>query len=137
MPKTRKSRGHEEMPSEDSKAAKEAVSLAISTSKDNVIIERSVRRTPTDVVDDDIVEETNKKVSEIGMKRSFDADWSKQYSACDFRYFATDELLSLFGFPSHVQFNASVTPRRKQYELIGNSLNIHVAAEVLKYGGVC
>lgn len=47
------------------------------------------------------------------------------------RYFSPSELLKLFGFPHSFTFPANV-PRRKQYELIGNSINVTVVAELLK-----
>ena len=48
------------------------------------------------------------------------------------RFFSPKELTRLFGFPEEFRFPSTVSVR-KQYELIGNSLNVKVASELLRY----
>ena len=51
------------------------------------------------------------------------------------RYFSPDELLTLFGYETpHFHFPSSAKiSNRKKFELIGNSLNVHVVKKLLKY----
>ncbi len=69
------------------------------------------------------------------ISRNYDAAWMSNYPDHRLRYFSDSELMLLFGFPASLVMSDSV-PYRKRYELIGNSLNVIVAAEVLKRGGV-
>ncbi len=46
------------------------------------------------------------------------------------RYFKPKELLNIFGFTKDFEFPANIT-RRKQYELIGNSVNVIVIKHLL------
>lgn len=48
------------------------------------------------------------------------------------RYFAPRELLNLFGFPSRFVFPEHVKTK-KQYELIGNSVNVKVVSHLLDF----
>lgn len=80
-------------------------------------------------------------------EREFNQDWWKElltqhnlepteYTGTDnsvrLRFFSPKELTRLFGFSEDFHFPSSV-PLRKQYELIGNSLNVKVASELLRY----
>jgi tRNA (cytosine38-C5)-methyltransferase len=51
------------------------------------------------------------------------------------RYFSPEELLRLFGFDTDTEaftWPAGVTTKSK-YKLIGNSVNVHVVAELIDY----
>lgn len=65
-------------------------------------------------------------------QRKFETDWKSKYVGYRFRYFSPRELLNLFGFPNEFTFPPTLT-NRKCYELIGNSINVVVAAELLTY----
>jgi tRNA (cytosine38-C5)-methyltransferase len=62
--------------------------------------------------------------------RQFDPTWYTKYQG-RLRYFSPRELLNLFGFDEHFSFPVSCA-RKKQYEMIGNSLNAVVASELLR-----
>jgi site-specific DNA-cytosine methylase len=47
------------------------------------------------------------------------------------RYFTPRELLNLFGFPQDYRFPPQIT-KKKQYELIGNSINVTVVSYLLR-----
>ncbi len=61
--------------------------------------------------------------------REFDPNWMDKMDWEQYRYFAPSEMLRLFGFPIEFTFPETIS-RKKRYELIGNSLNVHVAASV-------
>ena len=63
--------------------------------------------------------------------RSFDGTWSKGLAG-KLRFFSPVELLRLFGFPSHFHLPESLS-RKKQYELIGNSVNVVVIKNLLQH----
>jgi site-specific DNA-cytosine methylase len=63
-------------------------------------------------------------------ERKFDGDWKRRYPDGRFRYFSRRELLNIFGFPQTFNFPAEIT-NRKCYELIGNSINVVVAAHLI------
>lgn len=65
--------------------------------------------------------------------REFDADWSVGLNMSDLRYFSGPEMARLFGFPETFQFPASCS-LKQQWKLMGNSLNVRVAARVLELG---
>ena len=48
------------------------------------------------------------------------------------RFFAPREVANLHGFPAEFAFPKEVS-RKKQYELLGNSLSVQVVAELLRY----
>jgi tRNA (cytosine38-C5)-methyltransferase len=51
----------------------------------------------------------------------------------DLRYFSGREMAQLFGFPDTFDFPPSCTPKQ-QWKLMGNSINVRVAARVLELG---
>lgn len=66
--------------------------------------------------------------------REFDADWSKELDVSkDLRYFSGREIAHLFGFPDTFEFSTSCTSKQ-QWKLMGNSINVRVAARVLELG---
>jgi site-specific DNA-cytosine methylase len=67
-----------------------------------------------------------------GEKRSLSEE---QIRTLRLRYFSPRELLRLFGFPEAPSFcfPPGSVPRRKAYELIGNSLNVDVAAHLIEF----
>jgi tRNA (cytosine38-C5)-methyltransferase len=66
--------------------------------------------------------------------REFDADWSKDLDVSkDLRYFSGREIAHLFGFPDTFEFPASCS-LKQQWKLMGNSINVRVAARVLELG---
>lgn len=65
--------------------------------------------------------------------REFDPNWAGNLNRSKLRYFSGRELSRLFGFPSTFAFPASVTTKQ-QWKLVGNSLNVHVAAKTLELG---
>jgi tRNA (cytosine38-C5)-methyltransferase len=66
--------------------------------------------------------------------REFDADWSKELDVSkDLRYFSGREIAPLFGFPDTFEFPSSCT-LKQQWKLMGNSINVRVAARVLELG---
>lgn len=64
--------------------------------------------------------------------RTFDANWKTIFPDAKFRYLSPKELLKLFGFPDSFVFPARLT-NRKCYELIGNSVNVTVVAQLVEY----
>ena len=70
-------------------------------------------------------------------ERSFDGDWHVRF-VNRLRYFSPREVAALLSFPATFELPQTVS-LRKQYELVGNSLNVLVAGELLKflltYGG--
>jgi len=52
--------------------------------------------------------------------------------ALKLRYFTPREVANLHGFPAEFSFPCSVTPRQR-YQVLGNSLNVHVVAALLRY----
>lgn len=58
----------------------------------------------------------------------------QQISTLRLRYFSPNELLRLFGFPPLERFSFPPhVSRKKAYELIGNSLNVDVAAHLIAF----
>jgi tRNA (cytosine38-C5)-methyltransferase len=83
---------------------------------------------------------SNAKVSQqfqgriLPQDREFDADWSKELDVSkDLRYFSGREIAHLFGFPDTFEFPTSCAPKQ-QRTLMGNSINVRVAARVLELG---
>lgn len=74
---------------------------------------------------------TKRELLQAPSARQFDATWYTKYEG-RLRYFSPRELLNLFGFDAQFSFPASC-PRKKQYEMIGNSLNAVVASELLRF----
>ena len=67
---------------------------------------------------------------ELGQKKCLS---EQQIRTLRLRYFSPRELLRLFGFPlGRFSFPAHVS-RKKAYELIGNSLNVDVAAQLIYF----
>jgi len=67
-------------------------------------------------------------------ERDFDADWSQGLDLeHDVRYFAGTEMARLFGFPASFEFPPAIS-RKQQWKLMGNSLNVRVAARLLELG---
>jgi tRNA (cytosine38-C5)-methyltransferase len=72
-------------------------------------------------------------------ERQFDPEWweklqepfRKKGCPVRLRYFTPVELLKLFGFPPDFQFPSNISIK-KQYELIGNSVNVRVIELLLK-----
>lgn len=65
--------------------------------------------------------------------RTFDPNWKHAFDSKSLRFFSPRELLSIFGFPSEFRFPPSIS-RKKQYEMIGNSVNIVVLSRLIDHG---
>ena len=76
----------------------------------------------------------------VAPSRAFDeqtGEWNQEIlleelRARKLRYFSPREMLNLHGFPSSYQFPSSITTLQA-YKLIGNSLNVVVVRELLRY----
>jgi tRNA (cytosine38-C5)-methyltransferase len=89
------------------------------------------------------VTETNGAYRELHQKyqmcapedREYDANWASDLieSGCSLRYFSGAELAQLFGFSGNFSFPSNVSVKQ-QWKLMGNSLNVHVAAKILELG---
>jgi tRNA (cytosine38-C5)-methyltransferase len=68
-------------------------------------------------------------------ERQFDPDWTSALTASGYylRYFSGTELARLFGFCETFCFPESTTVKQ-QWKLIGNSLNVRVAARLVELG---
>jgi tRNA (cytosine38-C5)-methyltransferase len=87
--------------------------------------------------------ETNKEYRELHLKyrmgapedRKYDANWASDLIKRGYRlrYFSGAELAQLFGFSENFSFPSNVS-MKQQWKLLGNSLNVHVAAKVLELG---
>jgi tRNA (cytosine38-C5)-methyltransferase len=72
-------------------------------------------------------------------ERQFDPSWWEKLQSMfkekgfhvKLRYFTPVELLRVFGFPPDFQFPSNISIK-KQYELIGNSVNVRVIELLLK-----
>ena len=95
-------------------------------------------------VEDDQRKEIDEVPAELSndiSTRSFSDNWwsllKDNYTASHpneelhLRYFHPKELLSLFGFPEEFQFPHNIS-MKKQYELIGNSVNVTVISYLLQ-----
>jgi tRNA (cytosine38-C5)-methyltransferase len=66
--------------------------------------------------------------------RKFDDAWDQGLDLPKhLRYFSGSELARIFGFPSTFSFPETIT-RKQQWKLIGNSLNVRVAAKLVELG---
>ena len=67
--------------------------------------------------------------------RGFDPDWARklQLDKRRLRYFSGTEMARLLGFPGSFSFPDHVS-LRQQWKLMGNSLNVAVAAKVVEVG---
>ena len=67
--------------------------------------------------------------------REFQADWIKELDldTARLRYFSGTEMARLLGFPLSFSFPTHVTTKQ-QWKLMGNSLNVSVAAKVIELG---
>jgi tRNA (cytosine38-C5)-methyltransferase len=67
--------------------------------------------------------------------RHYDSKWAADLTISGYclRYFSGDELARLFGFPENFSFPPNISVKQ-QWKLIGNSLNVHVAAKILELG---
>ena len=64
--------------------------------------------------------------------RMYDGDWRRQFNGGTLRYFSPKELQRIFGFPAHPAFRfPDDLTHRKCFELLGNSLSVFVATELL------
>jgi tRNA (cytosine38-C5)-methyltransferase len=64
-------------------------------------------------------------------ERSFDGSWAARLGDHrHLRYFAPSEIALLFGFPSSFRFPIGMS-NKKCFELLGNSLNVTVASNLL------
>lgn len=83
--------------------------------------------------------EMNKFLSqETHDTREFNSNWwddlqSVSSIQLSLRYLTPRELLSLFGFPDDSFIFPADISLRKRYELIGNSINVTVVSELLRY----
>jgi len=67
-------------------------------------------------------------------EREFDKDWAKGLDLTNgLRYFSGMELARLFDFSDSFSFPTGVT-RKQQWKLLGNSLNVRVAARISELG---
>jgi len=66
-------------------------------------------------------------------ERKFSDAWRDKIMASGtLRYFTPREVASLMGFPASFEFPGSIKPK-KAYEMLGNSLHVTVATEVVAY----
>ena len=66
-------------------------------------------------------------------EREYDKDWSKDLDTSKLRYFSGSELCHLFGFSDDFSFPPDTT-LKQQWKLIGNSLNVLVASQLIQLG---
>jgi tRNA (cytosine38-C5)-methyltransferase len=66
-------------------------------------------------------------------EREFQKDWAKDLDFSQLRYFSGTELARLFGFENDFRFPASCSTKQ-QWKLMGNSLNVRLAARVVELG---
>lgn len=123
-----------------------ASNMAIeSTTTDTAVVAEA--ETNDDEEEHEITEEHRLEVNNTPGERQYQQDWWQELlvnhnlppapytgapDSVRLRFLSPRELTLLFGFPEGFTFPPSV-PLRKQYELIGNSLNVKVASELLKY----
>jgi tRNA (cytosine38-C5)-methyltransferase len=66
--------------------------------------------------------------------REFDPHWADGLNLkMNLRYFSGQEMAQLFGFSSRFAFPTHIT-RKQQWKLVGNSLNVRVAARLIEMG---
>jgi tRNA (cytosine38-C5)-methyltransferase len=65
--------------------------------------------------------------------RTFEADWAKNLSTGSLRYFSGLEIARLMGFPPSFGFPPTCSTKQ-QWKLMGNSLNVRLAARLLTLG---
>ena len=66
--------------------------------------------------------------------REFDAKWAEGLDLANkLRYFSGDEMARLFGFPTDFTFPPNIS-QKQQWKLVGNSLNVRVAARLIELG---
>ena len=66
-------------------------------------------------------------------EREFQENWTDSYDVTKLRYFSGTELARIFGFSDDFSFPPDCTTKQ-QWKLIGNSLNVHVAAKLVELG---
>ena len=66
-------------------------------------------------------------------QREFQTDWAKDLDTSKLRYFSGTEMARLFGFQTGFSFPSSISTRQ-QWKLVGNSLNVRVAARLVELG---
>ena len=74
-------------------------------------------------------------VSSMDSEHEYDGEWVEKLLSNEdayVRYFTPTELLRLFGFPDSFSWPADAS-KRKRFELIGNSINVHVTSRLLRY----
>jgi site-specific DNA-cytosine methylase len=64
--------------------------------------------------------------------RVFDASWRDNLGGKGLRFFAPREITRIFGFPADFVWPDCVSSKQR-YELLGNSLNVVVAANLLSF----
>ena len=65
--------------------------------------------------------------------RTFDGDWANALSPGSLRYFSGMEIARLMGFAQNFSFPAA-SSAKQQWKLVGNSLNVRVAARLIILG---
>lgn len=82
------------------------------------------------------MEEEGQDESSMLSLHEYDPDWLNKLLGeredLYLRYLSPKELLRLFGFPEEFSFPSDKVTTRKCYELIGNSINITVASNLLE-----
>eukprot|EP01031_Cornospumella_fuschlensis_P034413 gene34413-41652_t len=74
-------------------------------------------------------------VPSMDSEHEYDGEWVEKLLSNEnayLRYLTPTELLRLFGFPDSFSWPADVS-KRKRFELIGNSINVHVTSRLLRY----
>jgi site-specific DNA-cytosine methylase len=111
-----------------------SVSISISESADDVPSKRPRIEDHGEATGGDEVTLGNNNDEEGGVREVKKCLSSEQINTLRLRYFSPNELLRLFGFPlrSGYSFPNHVS-NKKAYELIGNSLNVEVAARLIRF----
>ena len=92
-----------------------------------------VRGTGSVLYNDDDDDNTPTLTLQRPDERQFTKDWAEGLDLSKLRYFSGSEIARLMGFQSDFSFPADVTAKQ-QWKLLGNSLNVQVAAKVVELG---
>jgi tRNA (cytosine38-C5)-methyltransferase len=76
------------------------------------------------------LEEEQEQEQEQEEEQEEEEAWYEKFGDDRLRYFTTDEISRLLGFPSSHVFHESV-PLKKRYALLGNSLHVGTVARLL------